>query len=67
MDSRAWMIYGRLSLHKMFGTNPIGIPVSYLSRNRPQDMYSLDLYDGNYAKCRTPSSISAADMYCCCS
>ena len=26
-----------------------------------------DLYDGNYAKCKTPSSISAADMYCYCS
>ena len=32
-----------------------------------QDMYSPDLYDGNYAKCKTPSSISAADMYCYCS
>ena len=31
------------------------------------DMYSPDLYDGNYAKCKTPSSISAADMYCYCS
>ena len=67
MESRAWMRYGRLSLHKMFGTNPDVIPVSYHSRNRPQDMYSLDLYDGNYAKCKTPSSISAADMYCYCS
>ena len=32
-----------------------------------QDMYSPDLYDDNYAKCKTPSSISAADMYCYCS
>ena len=74
MDSRAWMIYGRLAIHKMFRTNPVVFPVSYwarylpgLSKNRPQHMYSLDLYDGNYAKCKTPSSISAADMYCYCS
>ena len=74
MDSRAWMIYGRFSIYKMFGTNPVVFPVSYrarylpgLSWNRPQHMYSLDLYDGNYAKCKTPSSISAADMYCYCS
>ena len=32
-----------------------------------QDMHSPDLHDGNYAKCKTPSSISAADMYCYCS
>ena len=32
-----------------------------------QDMYSLDLYDINCAKCKTPSSISAADMYRYCS
>ena len=32
-----------------------------------QDMYTPDLYDDNYAKCKTPSSISAADMYCYCS
>lgn len=31
-----------------------------------QDMYSPDLHDGNYASCKTPSSISAADMYCYC-
>ena len=23
IDSRTWMIYGRLSIHKMFGTNPV--------------------------------------------
>ena len=23
MDSRTWMIYSRLSIHKMFGTNPV--------------------------------------------
>ena len=34
---------------------------------RGQDTYSLDLHDGNFAKCKTPSSISAADMYCYCS
>ena len=28
-----------------------------------QDMYSPDLYDGSYAKCKTPTTISAADMY----
>ena len=74
MDSRAWMIYGRLSIHKRFGTNPVVFPVSYrarylpgFSRNRPQHMYSLDLYDGNYAQRKTLSSISAADMYCYCS
>ena len=27
-----------------------------------QDMYTPDLYDDNYAKCKTPFSISAADM-----
>ena len=32
-----------------------------------RDMYSPDLHDGNYAKCKTPSSISAVDMYCYCS
>ena len=32
-----------------------------------QDMHSPDLHDGYYAKCKTPSSISAADVYCYCS
>ena len=32
-----------------------------------QDMHSPDLHDGNYVKCKTPSSISADDMYCYCS
>ena len=31
-----------------------------------QDVYSPDLYEGNYAKCKNPSN-SAADMYCYCS
>ena len=27
-----------------------------------QDIYSPDSHDGNYARCKTPSSLSAADM-----
>ena len=68
MDSRAWMIYGRLSLHKMFGTNPVVIPVSYLSGNRPQESCTvLTCTMAIMRNAKTPSSISAADMYCYCS
>ena len=78
-NSRTRMIYGRLSIHKMFGTNPVVFawlpvfpcfrvfsidgfnPLLSLFRVsfqcwKGQDTHSPDLHDGNYAKCKTPSS-----------
>ena len=96
IDSRTWMIYGRLPIHKIFGTNPVVFPwlpvfpcfrvfsidglnpllflfrVSFqcwkkIKLKKVRTMYSPDSHDGNYARSKTPSSISAADLYWYCS